>query len=718
MYNNENKLADIESAGIKITGEFQHQKELLSDEKLKKILPGIKNLYNYVVANKHDEKIWDRKETSNIMREYIFRPFKLSINKSQLVQAYRLLVASNEIKKDISFETWIRAKACRSRSGIVQFTFVLPPHENSCEKNCDYCPNQPNVTRSYRLGEPAVDRGFQLGWDAIRQFNSRAMTLFNLGHDITKMEFNIEGGTLHSYDKDFIREFVRDLYYAANVFLSTDIDQQTRPRLSLAEEITLNENSEHLVIGLTIETRPDLIYKNELIFFRELSVTRIQVGVQQISDRILNGVNRDCPTRKTIRGIRRILTNGFKLQLHWMPDLPGSSFNADMAMMVWLCGGNPAPFISDEETANLLGKQAIELLSKPNTILKGDQWKVYPTMVLPDTKIKEWFDYGKSISATSTDLTRDPKIYVPYGSQTEKIDAIMHYVLTHCPKSIRIDRMIRDFAAKDISGGTDRLGLRDTISKKIQNDNDHVHGRDHEHDHENEHKQENKYKMNIETDIRAREVKGKFINIDDTKVWIEKIEASDGMEYYISLENSNQTVLYGFVRLRINNDMFDKDICFQVLKGSAIIRELHVYGHVSPQSDKNKNKNEKGDNNSENGNGNISQHLGIGKFLMYLAEKQAIQLGYNRICVISGVGVRNYYAKMGYQLEDSYMIKYNLITMNNGVKCPANWTNKIPAIFLTNNSNSNFNFDFKFANIFQGKTIKVLLLILLMYYMF
>jgi len=94
--------------------------------------------------------------------------------------------------------------------------------------------------------------------------------------------------------------------------------------------------------------------------------------------------------------------------------------------------------------------------------------------------------------------------------------------------------------------------------------------------------------------------------------------------------------LYGFVRLRIGSEMFQK---------SAIIRELHVYGSISDVNVKS--------------NSHSTQHKGVGKNLMAIAELIAYRNKFYNILVISGVGVREYYKKLGYSNNDKgyYMKK-------------------------------------------------------------
>ena len=128
--------------------------------------------------------------------------------------------------------------------------------------------------------------------------------------------------------------------------------------------------------------------------------------------------------------------------------------------------------------------------------------------------------------------------------------------------------------------------------------------------------------------------------------------ASNGIEYFISMESEDKKALFGFCRLRIPSSNYDEEIAFpDTIKNKALIRELHVYGSLVSVI-----QNEL--------NANSMQHSGIGKKLIKKAENIAfykhLKMG---TVVISGIGVRNYYKKLNYNLENNYMVKsfYNNI---------------------------------------------------------
>jgi len=101
-------------------------------------------------------------------------------------------------------------------------------------------------------------------------------------------------------------------------------------------------------------------------------------------------------------------------------------------------------------------------------------------------------------------------------------------------------------------------------------------------------------------------------------------------KFFLEVVNKDN-ILFGLLRLRLTKGKDEK----------AMIRELHVYGQALELGEK----------------GKISQHRGLGKWLMEEAEKIAKTNKYNKIYVISGIGVREYYKHLGYKLDEPYMVK-------------------------------------------------------------
>lgn len=504
--------------------------------------------------------------------------FKDAARKSELTAAYRQLVRSGELQQSTAMEEILVRKRGKSHSGVLVVTVFMGPGEFSCPKNCHYCPNQPGIARSYLLKEPGVLRGYRNGWDPISQFYDRASALENNGHVVDKIELIILGGTFSFYPKKYVEEFMTGSFYAANTYYDS---APLRPMMSLQEEITCNEEARCRIIGVTVETRPDYINAKELQRYRSLGVTRVQLGIQHLDDDILTIVNRECPTAKTIVAIKRLLDAGFKVDAHWMPDLPGSSYEKDREMFEYL-------FSADNENFQV------------------DQWKVYPTATVPYTKIKEWYVKG---------------LYKPYaeiegGALMMKL---LLYIMENCPYRIRLNRIIRDIPTTYIMGGERRCNLRQVIEAEMKAKNIRC------------------------KDIRERECKGKPVDRNHTKLFIDEFRASEGTEFYLSVEDPERTTLFGHLRLRLRDDSGAEHSLVSALEGCALVRELHTYGRLIAVSRPN--------------SGNEAQHMGVGTQLMREAERIAVSRGFSKIAVIAGVGVRRYYAKLGYSLQDTYMVK-------------------------------------------------------------
>lgn len=189
--------------------------------------------------------------------------------------------------------------------------------------------------------------------------------------------------------------------------------------------------------------------------------------------------------------------------------------------------------------------------------------------------------------------------YKPYS------DKVLQNLIIKCkaivPIYVRIIRLIRDIPAESIVAGNKITNLRQILKQKGV----------------------------VCNCIRCREPKEEATK--EYQLNITSYQASSGQEHFISIDSLDKKTLYGFCRLRL-----DKTSSI----APAIIRELHVYGELVPIGSEIK-----------------VQHRGLGKILMAKAEELAKEAGADKIAVISGIGVRGYYRKLGYRLYNSYLVK-------------------------------------------------------------
>ena len=580
-------IEDIEDIHIHCNDHKDNQDSKLSKDNI--VFNGLQE--NITVE--FENNIENFKTASDIdkFKKIIQKKYKYTLSNAEFIKIYKYLNLENQQLRNL-----ITKKKCKSNSGVLVITVLTSAHPQytdedgevktarfSCKHDCAYCPNEPAhegnnwvaQPRSYLYSEPAVLRANANDFDPIKQMNSRLSTLIRMGHIPDKLEIIVLGGTWCEYPRDYQDRFITELYYSANIYFDSE---PKRPKKTLEEEIEINETAKIHIIGLTLETRPDTITIDEIANFRRYNCTRIQLGVQHTHNTVLKKINRGHTIECAYNAIKLLKNNCYKVDIHIMPNLPGASYEIDKAML-------------DE----VLYDERIQV----------DQYKIYPTAIVPFTKIKKWFDEGS---------------YIPYD------DKLLYELIKDFKKKVqkykRLNRIIRDIPGHYIEGGysTKFVNMRQLLQDDMRLNN-----------------------WGCKC-IRCREIKGNSVSLSNIKMNIEKYRASGGDEYHISFDTDcDKNYLIGFLRLRLNGDGEDcDDMVLPSIKGCALIRELHVYSNLS--------------NVGDNIEGSL-QHKGFGRQLVAKAEEWAIANGYERIAIISGTGVREYYKKLGYSLIDTYMIK-------------------------------------------------------------
>lgn len=519
------------------------------------------------------------------------RIYKIQLSKESLHHKYVELRDAGKISSDALFEASYKKIPVRSWSGVLVITVVLRPDRFSCTFDCAYCPDETvkngakvDMPRSYLSSEPAVMRAMAVEFDIVDQFHSRLNTLRNNGHTIDKLEVIILGGTYSIYPRSYQIESMRDIFYAANVFSVPKSSR--RGKLSLHDEQAINDKfSKMKVIGVSVETRPDMITNKELVRFRHLGITRVQIGVQHTDDDVLKLINRKHDSTASVKAIKLLKDHGFKVDIHIMPDLPGSNVELDRNMLEKV-------FLSREYQA--------------------DYVKIYPCLDITHTKIRKWKAEGIWRSYAEEDMVK-------------LIDLLIYTKQHLIPDHVRINRIQRDFPEE--SSSNDFLGfkskshktnLRQLLDQKM-------------------------LKMGIACKcIRCREIKNDNFSMDGLKMRVKLYTASEGLEYFICFEDRSNDKLLAFLRLRLPSSRELPSILLP--RNTALIRELHVFGFINAVGQKSNSR-------------QLVQHLGMGKMLIRKAEMISYASGFKKLSVISGVGVRSYYRKLGYGLSKTYMIK-------------------------------------------------------------
>jgi len=485
--------------------------------------------------------------------------------KSELLAAYRNLVKKGEVKKNYRLEKLLRLHKIRTLSGVAIVAILTRP--TYCPGECVYCPTEYEMPKSYLSDEPAVMRAIRSDFDPERQVSLRLEALEKTGHFTDKIEIIILGGTFTAFKKEYQKYFIWKTFDALNKKSSKD----------MKEAIKLNETAKHRCVGLTIETRPDLLDENEVIRLRNLGVTRVEIGVQSVYDDILDMVKRGHTQKEIIHATKLLKDAGIKVNYHMMPNLPGSNIKKDIEMF--------------------------KILFK-NPDYKPDQLKIYPCVVVKESELYDWW--------------KDKK-FIPY--KKDELISLLVDVKKDIPKYVRISRLFRDIPSTRIEAGVKSTNLRQMVKAEML-----------------------KRKLSCSC-IRCREVREKLVEEEFKKpvLFRQDYDASEGKEIFLSFEDEKREKLFAFIRLRIPSYFLKGETHYiSELENAAIVREVHTYGEVVPIGKR----------------GVGIQHRGLGKRLMKKAEKIAKnEFGVKKIAVTSGIGVRPYYHKLGYNLEGTYMIK-------------------------------------------------------------
>jgi histone acetyltransferase (RNA polymerase elongator complex component) len=465
------------------------------------------------------------------------------------------------------------------------------------------------------MKEPGVLRANRFNFDCVKQFRDRCKTYYDLGHPVDKIEVIVLGGTWSSYPKKYQDEFISDIYYAANTYSSRPV-ASFREKLSLEDEMRINQSAQCHIVGLGLETRPDRINGKEMKEFRRYGVTKVLIGVQSVFDKYLIRVNRRCNVKHTIKAIKLLKNAGFKIQCHIMFDLPQPlKDGVDPRKPIFEVDDiDWSVSVSDDD------RKMVDILVTDQRF-SFDELKLYPTMTTDHTRIKDEFERG---------------VYVPYGEEKDGKDQLFDnimYFMERIPPYMRDDRIIRDIPVKDyVVGGTKRGNMGQDIHMALR---------------------ERGIKCMA---IRYREVKKLDIDPALATLMHRVYDGSDGKEHFLSFETPDEQNIFGFLRLRLSDDAgkgVSGVIEFPELVGCAMIRELHIYGQTVAVGSAT--KKEDSDETAKS-----AQHVGLGTRLMNEAFRIAQENGYKKISVISGIGVMNYYRRFGFEIEgdNNYMVKH------------------------------------------------------------
>jgi len=353
---------------------------------------------------------FESEDISRLLRKYPHARGQFA--KDQIVAAYRHFCETGRLTFDRETLRRLQMKPVRTISGVATVTVLTKPFP--CPGECIFCPTDVRMPKSYLADEPGAIRAEYHQFDPYATTASRLRALENIGHATDKVELLILGGTWSYYPEDYQAWFIQRCLDAMNGVDST----------SLEEAQHINETAARRNVGLVIETRPDYIDVAEVKRLRRYGVTKVQLGAQSLDDHILDLNQRGHTVEQTRQAVKRLRAAGFKLHLHWMPNLLGATPESDL-------------------------EDFRKLWSDPG--LRPDELKIYPCALVREAELVKRWERGE---------------YRPYT------DDELVWLLAECkvrtPKYVRLNRIIRDIPAGHVVAGSTASNLREVVKKRLK----------------------------------------------------------------------------------------------------------------------------------------------------------------------------------------------------------------------------------------------------------
>jgi elongator complex protein 3 len=355
-----------------------------------------------------------------------------------------------------------------------------------------------------------------------------------------------------------------------------EVPDVTQDFMYLDDIQAANEVSQIRCVGITFETRPDYCKEQDVDRMLQMGVTRVELGVQTIYNFIYHRIQRGHRVEDSVNATRILRDSGLKVAMHLMPGL----------------------FADQEQDLRMFKRIFSDESFKP------DMLKIYPCLVTKGSGLYELWKNGH---------------YQPYSTE-EAVDLIVK-VKKLLPKWVRTMRIQRDIPSPLIEAGVNKSNLGELVYQRLEEED-----------------------VQCQC-IRCREVGHQAKqninpNQENIQLFRDEYNAGNGRELFLSMEDPENQILLGFLRLRMPSPEAHRQ---EINNLTALVRELHVYGPMLPLGKK---KDE------------LWQHKGYGEQLLAEAERiSRDEYNKDQILISSGVGARNYYRKFGYDKLGPYMSK-------------------------------------------------------------
>ena len=576
------------------------------------------------IVRKHSKRIRDSKRV--IAKKRIL-PYYLEVKRNN---PERFAAWNVDKQLDALFIQTMKMKPRRTASGVATITVITKPW--TCKGNCIYCPCDVRMPKSYLHDEPACQRAERNYFDPYLQVASRLKALEHMGHATDKVELIVLGGSWTDYPADYRVWFVKELFKALNDSSETreDIYLERTEQYSAcgissdAFEISIScaQIQRHVSEkSMSFNEAIESLYINDSCWhavesFQQAKLEELFVEHktnETANHRVVGFVVETRPDELDHAALKELRTLGCTKVQMGVQSLDkevlranGRNCNlsnvADALALCRLFGFKThVHFMLNLYTSTPEADKIDYLRLVENPEYMPDEVKLYPCALVDGTELVKRYEEG---------------LWRPY-TEDELVD-VLCTDMKATPSFMRVSRMIRDISAKDILVGNRKTNLRQIVDEHL-------------------------LKSQVEiSEIRFREIGVTEIDLESISLDIVSYETSVSNEKFLQWVTPDYKIV-GFLRLSLPKqeafDLYQNKL--PVKPCEAMIREVHIYGFAAKLS---------GENTS-------AQHHGLGRQLIQHACEIANDYGYASINVISAIGTREYYRKLGFNDNGLYQSK-------------------------------------------------------------
>ena len=566
------------------------------------------------ILNRHNKRAAKRERAYSKKR---MLPYYFRLKEEDPV-AWQALDIDDELERQL-FAT-LRMKPRRTASGVATITVITKPAP--CSGNCLYCPNDVRMPKSYLHREPACQRAERNYFDPYLQVASRLRALEQMGHVCDKVELIILGGSWSDYPTGYQVWFVNELFRALNEApVETDALKERKARYREAgidgrDEVLAKQTRDvQAAVNdgvLDFNSAVRQFYGSgsaweDAALWQTASMTELAKH-QRVNEKAAHRVvglvvetrpeTLDAPTLEHLRalGCTKVQIGVQSLRPEVLELNGRHTGESDLRRafeLLRIFGFKiHTHFMVNLYGSDIAGDEADYARFVSEAAFQPDEVKLYPCVLVEGTGLVRRYETGE---------------WRPYAEK-DLVGLLARDVLV-TPPFTRVSRMIRDISAVDIMAGSKKTNLRQLVEASDALKTDEV------------------------REIRFREIAGEEVDISALMLDTVAYETTNTSERFLQWITPEGKIA-GFLRLSLPHEDYLLAHAIELPDelGCAMIREVHVYGQVA---------------NLHRSDGS-AQHLGLGRRLVERACELAREAGFGRINVISSVGTRDYYRKLGF----------------------------------------------------------------------